>query len=170
MKATISGIRQIRLERLKSDPVGEAEKEAEELMDAANKEAVHGLFQEGKEHLDEVQEEQKEKAEKRAKEKKEEDLREAERLEKEALQEELIQDIRESSGDSGSAEIKRAAASKKRSEGGLQELIGETAVNAAEISDMETLQSAVSSEVTNILNKLSLLPEDVKGAALDNKL
>ena len=170
MKATLDGVRSIKKERLKSDPIGEAEKQADELMDAANKEALHGLLQDGKEHLDEIQEEEKEKAAEKAKEKKEEDLKEARELEKEAIQEELIEKARAASESSETAEAKRAAASEKRNNSEIESLTGETTGNAIDIAEMQTVQAAVTSEVNNVLNKLSLLSEDLKGAALDDKL
>ena len=40
----------------------------------------------------------------------------------------------------------------------------------SEGASMEDTQNAVNSEITNILNKLSLLSNDVKGSAIDNQI
>ena len=40
----------------------------------------------------------------------------------------------------------------------------------SEGASMEDTQDAVNSEITNILNKLSLLSNDVKGSAIDNQI
>lgn len=76
------------IERLKSNPMVKAEKESEEILEAANK-AIYGeLVNEAKKHIEEKMEEAKEKAEKLAEKKEEEE----ERLEKKEEKEEKLED------------------------------------------------------------------------------
>lgn len=56
-------IRGIRLERLKKDPMLKAQKEAEQVMEAARDEAIGMIVDEAKDHLDEEQEKKEEEAE-----------------------------------------------------------------------------------------------------------
>ena len=86
-------IRGIRLERLKKDPMLEAQQEAETVMEAARDEAVGMIVDEAKEHLDEEQEEKEEEAE--AIREKNEELEEIQekRDEREEELEQLIKDM-----------------------------------------------------------------------------
>ena len=60
-----------------------------------------------------------------------------------------------------------AKAKQKRSEASTGELTENTAGESHQNISMEEIQGAVTSEVTNVLNKLSLLDEDVKGIDVD---
>ena len=86
-------IRGVRLERLKKDPMLEAQQEAETVMEAARDEAVGMIVDEAKEHLDEEQEEKEEEAE--AIREKNEELEEIQekRDEREEELEQLIKDM-----------------------------------------------------------------------------
>lgn len=90
--AVITGVKQ---ERLKSNPMGEAVEQAEEIKKAASEEILGMLAEEGQEHIDEEMQEKKETAEK----KKEKEEIQEERLEhikeKKKQQEELSEDILE---------------------------------------------------------------------------
>ena len=164
VREIISGIRSINMDRLKSNPMGDAQDEAAEIMDAANRDAILSLAQDAKDNIDEKAEEEKEKAAEKAEEKKEEKKKEAARLEKEAAAEELAERIRDDSeivSDRGDRMI--AKAKQKRSEASTGELTENAAADSLQGISMEEIQGAVTSEVTNVLNKLSLLSEDVKG-------
>lgn len=88
IKAISSSLGDTRIERLKSNPMVKAEKQSEEILEAANK-AIYGeLINEGKKHIEEKMEEAKEKAEKLAEKKEEEE----ERLEKKEEREEKLED------------------------------------------------------------------------------
>ena len=104
-------------------------------------------------------------------EKKEEKKEEAERLEKEAMQQEMIENIKERAADvSSGADIKRAMARRERAEA---DSIGAENAQKTIISDagsIEDTQNAVNTEITNILNKLSLLSNDVKGSTVDTQI
>lgn len=92
-------IRETNLERLKSNPMAKAKKQADALMDAAGKEIMSMLIDEGTEHLDEVQEENKEKAEKIA-EKQEEKKQQIEAAkERKKEQEEWLENLSEATID-----------------------------------------------------------------------
>ena len=171
MQATIDGIKQIRLERLKSDPIGEALEAADDIMDAANRDAISSLVKDAKDHIDEEAKEKKEAAQKTAEEKKEEKEKEAQRLEKQAEQEEFIERVQEASDQlqSGS-DIKRALARQKRSDGENTVLVEQTVDGEAMSSQIESSAAEANSEITNVLNKLSLISDDIKGVALDQKI
>lgn len=86
-------IRGIKIERLKTHPMLDAEKQAEEVMDEANKEIAQMVVDAAKDHIEEEQEKEKEKAE--AEKKKEEEVQEKidSAKEKRKEQEELTEDI-----------------------------------------------------------------------------
>lgn len=114
-------VRGMRLERLKKNPMVKASKQAEAILEAANKEEIVDLAAESKEHVDEEQEEREEKAEE-IKEEKEE----MEELTQEILTEETLH------SEQNQAEIKK--------------------------------------EVEDIVNRMKLIEEDIKGAAVDEAL
>ena len=86
-------IRGIRLERLKKDPMLEAQQEAETVMEAARDEAVGMIVDEAKEHLDEEQEEKEEEAEAIREKKEELEEIQEKRDEREKELEQLIEDM-----------------------------------------------------------------------------
>ena len=88
--AVIGGIR---LERLKKDPMLEAQQEAETVMEAARDEAVGMIVDEAKEHLDEEQEEKEEEAEAIREKKEELEEIQEKRDEREKELEQLIEDM-----------------------------------------------------------------------------
>ena len=67
-------LRQTKIERLKSDPMGSAQKEADAVMDEANNEIIGMVMDAAKDHIDEEREKEKERAE--AEKKKEEEVQE----------------------------------------------------------------------------------------------
>ena len=127
MREIISGVREIKMERLKTNPMGEAKDEAAEIMDAANRDAILSLAGDAKDKIDEKAEEEKEKAAEKAKEKKEENRKEAAKLEKEAQIEELNEKIQENAEIRGSNSNRMIAKAKqKRSEASTGELTENT--------------------------------------------
>lgn len=96
IKTETAVISSIKLERLKKDPMVEAQKNAKEIIDAARDEILGMLIDEGRDHIDEEMEEKKEAAEK-AEEKKEEEEEKAEKKdEKEAQEEQFREQIQAS--------------------------------------------------------------------------
>lgn len=105
-----------RIERLKSNPMEDARKQADKVMEEAGKEIVGMVLEEGLDHVDEKLEEQIEEAKERA-EKKEE-----------------------------------------------QEEIPES---AAALIDVEAKQAEVQKELKEVMDKVKLLAEDIKGMKVD---
>jgi chromosome segregation ATPase len=130
--ATISAIHR---ERLKSSPMVDAQKQADEILDAASKEIIGMVADEAKEHLDAEADERDEKAEK---------LKE---------QQEQIEEFIEKNRE-------------KREE--TEELLED--MPAQEMLTLNQRQTDVQTEVQNILNKMKLVAEDIKGAAVDESL
>ena len=129
-------IREIYKERLKKDPMVKAQKEAEAIKESAGKEILGMLVEEGKEHIDEEQEEREEKAEE-TKEKKEE-------------QEELLEKRR----------TEREEAEKRAEE--LAE-----SMPMEELLGLDMTKSDFQTEIQNIVDKMKLVEEDIKGAMVD---
>lgn len=91
IKTESAVISSIKLERLKKDPMVQAQENAKEIIDAARDEILGMLIDEGKDHVDEELEEKKEAAEK-AEEKKEEEEEKAEKKEEKKTQEEQFRE------------------------------------------------------------------------------
>ena len=166
----VQGYADMKRERAKSQDMLKAQDAAEEIMDAANGEAIALLTQEAVEHVDEEQKEREEEAKEAAEMNKEEKKEEAKKLEKEAMRQEMIENIKQHAAETQrtSADTKRAIARRERAEA---DSIGAGDAQRTIISEgasMEDTQNAVNSEITNILNKLSLLSNDVKGSTVDS--
>ena len=168
----VQGYADMKRERAKSQDMLKAQDAAEEIMEASNDETVALLTQEMIEHVDEEQEEREEEAKEAAEKKKEEKKEEAKKLEKEAMQQEMIENIKEHAAESQrtGADAKRAVARRERAEAERMDAEGVQKTIISEGASMEDTQNAVNSEITNILNKLSLLSNDVKGSAIDNQI
>ena len=128
-------IRQTKIERLKSNPMGEALDQADAVMEAASDEIMGMLIAEGRDHIDEKQEEEKKKAEEAAEKKQELEEKLEARKEDRKEQEQLTQDIVEAA----------------------QKLNGGT----------DSVAQA-QQEIKDMMAKLKLVEDDVKGAAVDN--
>lgn len=127
----ISGISR---ERLKKDPMVNAQKQAETIMKEASQEIIGMIMEDAKEHVDEDLEEKKEAAREKAEEKEEQEERLEKAREKRREQKEVIEDILEAS------------------EGLIMQ---------------GTEMKAVKKEIQEIVNKLKLVEDDIKGAAVD---
>ena len=168
----VQGYADMKRERAKSQDMLKAQDAAEEIMDAANGESIALLTQEAVEHVDEEQKEREEEAKEAAEKKKEEKKEEAKKLEKEAMQQEMIENIKEHAEETQrtSADTKRAIARRERVEADSMGAENAQKTIISEGASMEDTQNAVNSEITNILNKLSLLSSDVKGSAIDSQI
>ena len=82
-------IRQVALERLKKDPMVEAQKQAEEIMENAGQEILDMIFEDARDRVDEENEERQEQAQKLEQEKQEQEKT----LRKEKEQEELAENM-----------------------------------------------------------------------------
>ena len=128
-------IRGTRLERLKKDPMVKAQKEAEDILQAARDDIVGMAVDAGKDHIDEEAEERQEQAEKIKEEREEREELIEKQKEKREEEEELLEKLP------------------------LQEML-----------TLDKLQSDVQQEVQDIINKMKLVAEDIKGAAVDQSV
>lgn len=127
-------IRATENERLKSSPMLEAQKEADSVLDEANKDIVGIVVDAAKEHIEDEQEKAKEKA--KAEKEKEEEVQE---------------------------KIDSAKAKRKEQE----ELTEDIVENAQTLTNMTNKMESAQQEVKDLMNKLKLVEEDVKGAKVD---
>ena len=134
MHAIDQSLRSSKIERLKSDPVGDAFDQADEIMDAAVDAALGEMTSDAMEHIQEDLEEKEKQAEKIKEEQEELEERIEKFKEKKEEREELTEEILE------------AAASEK--------------VSGMTVSEAQD-------QVKNMLNKLGLIEEEIKGAAID---
>ena len=134
-----------RIERLKSDPMGDTRKQADAVLEAASEEIVGMAVEAAVEHVDEKLEEQVEAAKERAEEKE--------------IQEERLENIKEQKEETRG----RVERSKKKQERVSEEIV-ETSV---ELTDIDTKQTEVQKELKEVMDKMKLLAEDIKGAMVD---
>lgn len=130
-------IRGTKLERLKYNPMAEANKQADAVLEAASDEIIGMLMEEAKNHIDKEMEEKKEAAEEKAEEEKE--------------QEERLESIKE----------------KKEEQKELTEAITDV---TEKMLEMDGVKTDVQQEIKDMMNKMKLLEEDMKGAAIDETL
>nr|WP_297766110.1 hypothetical protein [uncultured Butyrivibrio sp.] len=170
--ANVQGYSDMKSERNKSQDMLKAQEAAEEIMEASNGETIALLTQEAVDHVDEEQKEREEEAKEAAEKKKEEKKEEAKKLEKEAMQQEMIENIKEHAAESQgtSADAKRAVARRERAEANRVDAEGVQKTIISDGTSIEDTQNAVNTEITNILNKLSLLSSDVKGSTIDSQI
>lgn len=157
MKDDIADIKAIALERLKSDPMADAQKTADAIETAANKEIIGMAMQQAKDHIDEKMEEAEEKAEEKAeeeeaKEEKLEDLKEIK-----ALQEAIIEGTKEAVAE---AEARRQE--NETPELPLDELI--------KLTQMNTETGKVQKTLDEIKYSMALLEADLKGIEIDEEI
>ena len=84
----------------------------------------------------------------------------------------MIENIKEQAEETQrtSADTKRAIARRERAEADSMGTEDVQRTIISESASMEDTQNAVNSEITNILNKLSLLSNDVKGSTVDSQI
>lgn len=130
-------IRGTKLERLKKNPMVNAQKQADAVIEAASQEIIGMLTEEAKEHIDEEMEEKKEAAEKETQEKEKLEERLEKIKEKKKEQEELTEDILKTT---------------------------------EELTQLDSNKSEVQQDIRDLMNKMKLLEEDIKGAAVDENV
>ena len=157
MQADVSNVKSILLEKLKSDPMLDAQKAAEEINKAANEDIIGMLQQEALEHIDEKQEEAEEQADKKAEEKEEkEELREELEL-KRAVQEAVTEQTQEA--------VDRAKAKEQQQSSpdmDFDELLDFTRKHYAANDAQQGL--------TDIKNSMKLVEADLKGIKVDEEI
>ncbi len=154
MRKDMADIRSINLEKLKSDPMVEAQKSAEDILAAASDEIVGMLKDQAVDHMDEEMEEKKEEV-KEAAEKKEEKEEQKEAIEeKRAIQEAMIAKTKEA--------VEKAEAAKKKHD--MPDVsIGET----IDIAQPGTQTQDVQKMLNDLKNSMNLLEADLKGIQVD---
>lgn len=153
----IKGIRAARndaeIERLKSNPMLKAQEQADAIMEAANKEILGDLLNEGKEHIEEKMAEEKEKAAERAEKKEEQEEKEEAAKERKEEMEEWIEDT------------KQKAEEKKEDLPDVQDQ-----EQMAYYNNPNMPKTKAEKEIEDILEELKLIQDDIKGAAVDANL
>ncbi len=172
LAANIQGYNDFQLERLKSQDMLRAVDAANAIMEASDSEMKSLLTQEAVDHIDEEEEKREEEAKKAEEEKKKEKKEEAKKLEKEAMQEEILEDIRDKvrTDMKTGADIKREVARRERVEAESVTPADISKTVISDVSSTEDTQEAVNGEIKNILNKLSLLSNDIKGTSVDGQV
>lgn len=143
-------IRGVKIERLKSHEMVDAQNQKDEILKAASDEIIGMLIEEGKEHVDEEQKKNEEEAEKLAEEKK------AEEKQMEAVKEK-VEEMKEFVEG-----VKKNHVNKEESE--------EIDASIYDIVELEQQRGAMKEEIENIVDKMSLVIEDIKGSLVDSKL
>ncbi len=158
-----ASIRSIKLERLKTvPPMVKAQKKADKILEAASKEAIGLLAEEAKDHIDETYEEIREEAKKEAEEKAEQEEKiDAVKDKKEELEQ---QTDAVSAKAHEQEEVRRKQQEKSREDSELLENVTDTGVeNGSAVSDAQA-------EIKEMLQKIKLLEEDLKGASVDEEV
>ena len=153
-------IRATRLERLKFHEMQKAQKKAEEVMEAAGKEIIGMLMEEAKDHVDEEMEETKEEAEEKAEEEAGQEEKIEERKEDTAKLEQRIDEAHREN--EAREELRREAEERSREDAVLLGDIMEAGMGTGGLSDVKF-------DVKNMLHKMKLLEEDLKGSIVDEE-
>lgn len=150
-------------ERLKSHEMVDAQKRADEVLAEASQEVIGLLIDEAKDHVDDELEEQVEDAKKKAEEKAEQEEKIEERHKK---QEELEARIDEAHARNIEQEERRREAEERSGEDadileGMMDVgMGGLGATAADVK----------AEIKEMLHKMKLLEEDLKGSVIDDKV
>lgn len=165
LKAQIMGcnaaIRSMRQERLKYHEMEKAQKQAEDVMDAAGKEILGLLIDEGKSHVDEEIEKKIEEAKEKAEEKAEQEEKIEKRQEAREELEARVEEAREKNAER--EELRREAEERSREDADLLgEMIDAGMGGIGSASDAHA-------DVKNMLHKMKLLEEDLKGSIVDDE-
>ena len=147
-------VRQAEIDRLGSQGIQNAVQQADELEKAANKEILGMLIQEGKDQVDEDTEKVKEQQKKLKDEKEEQE----EKLE-------AAKEIREEA----EARVEAERLRKKENEE-LTEQMAQASLDMQPGTQVDSQQDQAQREINLVLQKASLLPEDVKGLKIDDTI
>ena len=154
-------IRAIKLERLKFHEMSDAQKKAEGVMEAASKEVIGMLTEEAKDHMDEEMEEKKEEAQEKAEEEATQEEKVEERKEDKLELENRIDEAHVKNEER--EELRREAEERSREDAVLLDDILENGRGSA------GSLSNVQLDVKNMLHKMKLLEEDLKGSIIDEE-
>lgn len=149
-----SSLRQMQIERLKSDPMLEAKNQAEEVMIQASKEILGEFRKEGMEHIEEKLEEVVEKAKEEAEKKEEQEEKLEKSKEKKEELEEQIQAVKDHVSEK-------------------EEKMPEPDLDALDLDLMTSYNDTrkqADKELERLIENLELIMDDLKGAEIDVNL
>ena len=158
MRDDVSDVKQIRLERLKTHPMVDAEKEADSILDAANDDIKGMLVEDAVDNIDKKQEENEEKAKDASDEKKEKEEQLEAAEEKRAVQEALILRTKEA--------IEEAKSVQKRNEAPDMEM--EDMIDLTKITTSGSGKD-VKQSLDDIKSSMKVLEADLKGIKVDQE-
>lgn len=157
---SISGsITDMQIERLKTHPMVDSTKQADEIMEAANKELVGDLYAEAKDHIDEKMEEAQEKAEEKAEKKEEEETKEAERKKDKLELEKQIEQAKQNAAEAADSETHITGQTSMETSD-MQEIIDQNSNGTNNTTKIER-------EIEKLVEELNLIMEDLKGSKVD---
>lgn len=157
MRDDIADIKSISQERLKSNPMVDAQNAAKEIMDAANEQVIGMLMQEAKEHVDEKQEEASKKAEEAMEEKEKREEQQEELKLKRAVQEAMIEGTREA--------VEKAKAIEREKEAPDIEI-----TEMVDLTKSTNSAKDVGQSLDEIKSSMKLLEADLKGIKVDEEI
>lgn len=159
MKDDIADIKAIAQERLKSNPMLDAQKTAEDIEAAANDEIIGMAMQQAKDYIDEKLEETEEKAEEKAEQEEAEEEKLENIREEKALQEALIAGTKEA--------VEEAEARRRENQADDLELPLDDLVK---LTQGNTATSQAQAALNEIKNSMNLLEADLKGIEIDEEI
>lgn len=136
-------MREIGLERLKSHTMVDAMRQKDVQMEAANKDIIGMVLQDGRDKIDEDMEEVREEI--------------ADKKEENQEQEERIEEIQRRADEAEQVNEERH----KKQESDISELVTE------HILELDSVKNEVTQQVDNMLHEMKLLQEDLKGSVVD---
>lgn len=160
VKSGNAQIRGIKLERLKYHDMVDEQKKADKINAEASKEAIGIMVGEAKDHIKEKLEEKVEEAKKSAKEKEEQEEKLNKRKEEQEEFEAKLKDGQEKSREAEKIKIEQKKNAREQSD------IIKDAKDDNE--GLNGLPSQIKSEIKEMLQKMKLLDEDLKGAEIDD--
>ena len=134
-------IRNVKVERLKSQAMAEAQRAKEEIMDASSQEAIGMLVDDAKQQIDDKAEEVQEAAKERQEEQKEEEKR-----------------------------VEAAKENKSEAEAAVEKNREKIADMTKQFTDSEDITRDMDSEIKKVLEEEKLLEEDLKGLTVNAKI
>ncbi len=147
-----SSLREIQIERLKKDPMLEAQDQAEQVMKQAGKEVISEIRSEGMEHIEEKLQEVVDKAKEKAEKKEEEEEKQEAIQEKKEQLEEQIEAAKENSSE------------KEEALSDLEE------IELDVLDAYNNTKKKADQEIEKLIDNLEMIMDDLKGAAVDVNL
>lgn len=157
MQEAVSAVKQILLEKLKTHPMVDAQKAAEDILEAANGEIIGMLVQDAVDQADDKLEEEKEAAKEAAEEKEQREERLDELAGKRAMEEALIEGTRE-------------AAERAKEKQRQVEMPDMDFTDMLTITAKQQLSEEVKQSLAEIKSSMKLLEADLKGIRVDDEI